>query len=63
MIYREYNPPVRQARIKNFLFGIRVVDFVAEGWETLVALAHVYQTIHNRSRQGPTSYLGDAHRT
>lgn len=63
MIYRQYNSPVSQERVKHCLFGIRVEDFVAEGQETSVALAYVYRMIQKLSRKGPDFHRVDAHHT
>lgn len=41
MIDREYNSPVRQTRIKNYLKSLRVRNFVLEGMEVSTALAKV----------------------
>lgn len=56
MIKQEQNAPVRQASVNNYLFGIRVADFVADGWETSVSISHVYRTIQKLSRQGSASH-------
>lgn len=62
MIDREYNSPVRQARVKNYLNSLRVSDYVAKGTEISMALTKVYRQILQMSRQVPISHQGDAHR-
>lgn len=62
MISTEYNSPVRQARIKNYLHGLRLKTFVAKGMELAEALAKIYCTIQQLSTQCPTSHKGDAHK-
>lgn len=62
MIDREYNSPVRQTRVKNYLNGLRVSEFVTEGTEISSALAKVYKLILKLSRQVPASHRGDAHK-
>lgn len=62
MINQEYNSPVRQARVKNYLNSLRISDFVNGGMEVSAALAKVYRLVLQLSRQVPTSHRGDAHR-
>ena len=61
MLEEEYNSPVRQTRVKNYLNSLRVTSFVAEGKETSDALALTYKSIIKFSRQAPRSHQGDAH--
>lgn len=62
MIDKEYNSPVRQTRVKNYLSSLRVSTFVEEGTEISQALAKIYKTILKMSRQVPRTFQGDAHR-
>lgn len=62
MINQEYNSPVRQTRVKNFLNSLRVSEYVDQGMEVSSALAKVYRLILQLSRQVPASHRGDAHR-
>lgn len=62
MIDEEYNYPVRQARVKNFLNSLRVHDYIADKVDAAMALAKVYKLILKLSRQVPASHRGDAHR-
>lgn len=43
MIDQEYNSPVRQTRVKNYLKSLRVSDFEKNGDEVSTALARVYK--------------------
>ena len=62
MLEREYNSPVRQNRVKNYLNSLRVTTFVLQGIEMSAALAKVYKSIIKLSRQAPRSHQGDAHK-
>ncbi|CDF36767.1 unnamed protein product [Chondrus crispus] len=62
MLEEEYNSPVRQTRVKNYLNSLRVTVFAAEGKEMSAALALTYKSIIIFSRQGPRSHQGDAHK-
>lgn len=62
MIEAEYNSPVRQSRVKNYLNSLRMHDFIGDKTDSAAALAKVYRTILKLSRQVPTSHKGDAHR-
>lgn len=62
MIDEEYNSPVRQARVKNFLSSLRVHDYIRDKIDAATALAKVYKLILKLSRQVPASHRGDAHR-
>lgn len=62
MIEMEYNSPVRQTRVKNYLSNLRVSKLVNDGAEVSIALAKVYRQIINLSRQVPASHHGEAHR-
>lgn len=61
MIETEYSSPVRQARLENYLSGLRLSNFVAQGSEIVAALSKFYKLILNLSRQVPPSHMGDAH--
>lgn len=58
MISHEYNSPVSQTRVKNYLNSLRVSNFVAKELEISVVLSIVYKLL----RQVPPLYHGDAHR-
>ena len=62
MLEEEYNSPVRQTRVKNYLNSLRVTAFAAEGKEMSAALALTYKSIIKLSRQAPRSHQGDAHK-
>lgn len=62
MIGREYNSPVRQTRVNNYLNSVRVLDLVPKKLEVFVALSKVYRQILQLSRRVPPSHHGDAHR-
>lgn len=62
MVNQEYNSPVRQTRVKNYLNSLRVSEFVKKGDEKSAALAKVYRLITKLSRQVPASHRGDAHK-
>lgn len=62
MINREYNSPVRQTRVKNYLNTLRVSDFVKGGFEISSALAKVNKLITKLSRHVPASHRGDSHK-
>ena len=62
LIEREYNSPVRQARVKNYLNQLRLNTIEAEGMEESAALAKLYRIITKLSRQAPSSHRGDAHK-
>ena len=62
MLESEYNSAVRQTRVKNYLNTLRVTSFVAQGTEMSAALAKVYNSIIQLSRQAPRSHQGDAHK-
>ena len=59
VIEREYNSPVRQARVKNYLNQLRLSFLRAEGIEQSAALAKLYRIITKLSRQAPSSHRGD----
>lgn len=60
LINQEYNSPVRQTRVKNFLNSLRVSNFVQPDMEVSLAVAKVYKSILQLLRQVPASYRGDA---
>ena len=62
ILEEEYNSPVRQTRVKNYLNSLRVTAFVAEGKEMYDGLALTYKSIIKFSRQAPRSHQGDAHK-
>lgn len=62
MIKVEYNSPVRQARVKNYLNSLRITNFLNEGKNIDVSLAKVYRMITRMSRRCPKSHRGDAHK-
>lgn len=61
-ISREYNSPVRQSRVKNYLQSLRLNSLRAKGTEISEALASIYKTILRLSPQCPMSHPGDAHK-
>lgn len=62
MIDREYNSPVRQNRIKNYLNSLRVREFGETGLDVSSCLSKIYKLVLKLSRQVPQSHRGDAHR-
>ena len=62
MANQEYNSPVRQTRVKNYLDSLLVSDFVKKGDELSVALAKVYKLITKRSRHVHPSHRGHAYK-
>lgn len=61
-ISAEYNSPVRQARIKNYLASLRIADFVGKRKEVFEALTLNYRIILKFLIQFLPSHQGDAHR-
>lgn len=62
MIQNEYNPPVRQIRVKNYLKSLRLRTFESKGIETSTVISQVYRIITKSSRQVPKPHQGDAHK-
>ena len=62
MINNEYNSPVRQTRVKNYLNSLRLRTFESKGIETSIALSQLYKIITKFSRQAPKPHQGDAHK-
>lgn len=62
MVTSEYNSPVRQTRVKNYLNTLRVSSFVSKGLAVPEALSQVYKVITKYSRQAPRSHQGEAHK-
>ena len=62
MIGNEYNSPVRQNRVKNYLKSLRLSQFVKEGKGESEALSKLYQVITKLEPQAPKSHRGNAHR-
>lgn len=62
MLSAQYNSPVRQTHILDYLESLSVDSFVASGLCELGALAKVYSKIVRMSSQLPASHRGNAHR-
>lgn len=62
MINREYNSLVRQKRVKNYLYTLRVSEFVESGMEISIAFAKMYKLVTKLSRQVTSSHRGDSHK-
>ena len=62
MLENEYNSPVRQTRVKNYLNSLRVSSYITQGVESSAALSKIYNSVIKLSRQAPRSHQGDAHK-
>lgn len=62
MIDAEYNPPVKQMRVKNTLSNLRMNVLVATGQSEASALRDVYQTILKLLPRVPVGYRDDSHK-
>lgn len=62
MINSEYNSPVRQTRVKNYLTSLRLDSFESKGIRTSAALSQIYTIITKFSRQTPRCHERDAHK-
>ena len=62
MLENEYNSPVRQNRVKNFLNSLRVSSYITQGVGSSAALSKIYKSVIKLSRQAPRSHQGDAHK-
>lgn len=60
LIENEYNSPVRQARVKNYVKTLRISTFTREDLDEGAALWKIYKVITKLSRQGPSLHRGDA---
>lgn len=61
-IEKEYNGPVRQARLKNYLNNLRISTFTAEGLDESAALSKMHTVITKLPTQGPICHHRDAHK-
>lgn len=62
MTDQEYTFLVRQARVKNYLSGFRVIILVSDSIKISKALANIYKLVLKLSRQAPLVRREDAHR-
>ena len=62
MINSEYNSPVRETRVKNYLTSLHLASFKSKGIETSAALSQICKIIRKISRQTPRSHQEDAHK-
>lgn len=56
VVIQEYNSPVHQTRINNYMRSLRVSDFVKMDNETSVALEKVYKLVTKLERKVPASH-------
>ena len=62
MLEYEYNSPVRQTRVKNYLNSLRLSSYISQGVEASAALSKIYKSVIKLSKQAPRSHQGDAHK-
>ena len=62
ILEKEYNSPVRQTRVKNYLNSLRVSSYITQGVESSAALSKIHKSVIKLSRQAPRSHQGDAHK-
>ena len=62
IIESEYNPKVRQTKVKNYFNTLRLTKFISEGLQVSEALAKVHNVINKLARQALASHRGEAHK-
>lgn len=61
MLENEYNPPIHQARVKNYLISLCVSSYVWQGMEISASLSKIYKPGIKLSSRAPRSHEADAH--